>query len=62
MEAAFPATLALAVICLGEKRLMPPLSPDDPLESAAAEPVERIAVSCWGHHRGEGLALVEAVA
>jgi 3-oxoacyl-[acyl-carrier-protein] synthase II len=62
MEAAFPTALVLAVLCLGEKRLMPPLSPDDPLESAAAGPVDRIAVSCWGHHRGEGLALVEAVA
>lgn len=62
MEAAFPAALALAVLCLGEKKLMPPLAPGDPLEAELAGPVERIAVSCWGHHRGEGLALVEAVA
>lgn len=63
MEAAFPTALALAALCFREKALMPPFDPDDPLEAAAAPgPLERIVVSCWGHHRGEGLALVEAVA
>lgn len=61
LEAAFPTALALAVLCLAEGRLMPPISPDDPLEAEIGE-VDRIAISCWGHHRGEALALVERVA
>jgi 3-oxoacyl-[acyl-carrier-protein] synthase II len=62
MEAAFPLALVLATLCLREKALMPPLAPDDPLEAELSGAPTQIAVSCWGHHRGEALALVEAVA
>lgn len=62
MEAAFPAALAIAVLGLKAQELMPPLAEGDPLEAPIDGPVRRIAVSCWGHRRGEGLALVEAVA
>lgn len=62
MEAAFPAALAIAALGLRDNRLVPPLAEGDPLEMAVAGPVERVAISCWGHRRGEGLAVVEAVA
>ena len=62
VEAAFPTALAVAVLAIGERALMPPLSPDDPLEALVAGPVDRLVVSGWGHHRGEALAVVEAVA
>jgi len=62
MEAAFPLALALATLCLQKRALMPPLAPGDPLEAKMTETPTQIAVSCWGHHRGEALALVEAVA
>jgi 3-oxoacyl-[acyl-carrier-protein] synthase II len=62
IEAAFPTALALAVLGLRSRTFLPPLEADDPLEAPVADPVERVAVSCWGHWRGEALALVEAVA
>jgi 3-oxoacyl-[acyl-carrier-protein] synthase II len=63
MEAAFPTALAVAALCLREKALMPPLDPGEPIEAAASGGLlERVVISCWGHQRGEALALVEAVA
>lgn len=62
MEAAFPAALVLAATSLSKRALMPPIAPDCPLEAPDSTVPERIAVSCWGHVRGEALALVEAVA
>jgi 3-oxoacyl-[acyl-carrier-protein] synthase II len=61
MEASFLGNLALAITCLEQGRLFPPLHPDEPLEAAWRErPLKQILVTGWGHHRGEGLALLEA--
>jgi 3-oxoacyl-[acyl-carrier-protein] synthase II len=59
MEASFLANLALAASCAERGALFPPLAPEDPLESETG-PIDRVLVTGWGHHRGEGLALVEA--
>lgn len=58
MEASFLANLALAASCVERGALFPALAPEDPLE-AEAGPVRQALVTGWGHHRGEGLALVE---
>jgi 3-oxoacyl-[acyl-carrier-protein] synthase II len=61
MEASFPLNVALAALCLERGELFPPLAPDEPLEAAAPpRPLQAALVTGWGHHRGEGLALVEA--
>lgn len=61
MEASFAANLALAVLCLGRAELFPALAPEEPLEAAVLNaPLRAVLVTAWGHHRGEGLALVEA--
>lgn len=62
VEAAFPAALAVAALGLSKQRLIPPLVDGDPLEAPLPGSVRQVAVSCWGHWRGEGLAVVEAVA
>jgi 3-oxoacyl-[acyl-carrier-protein] synthase II len=61
MEASFAANLALAALCLARGGLFPPLAPDEPIEAAIpGAPLRAVLVTGWGHHRGEGLALVEA--
>lgn len=62
IEAAFPTALALAVLAVRDGRLIPPIAPGHPLEAPVEGTVEQAVVSCWGHCRGEALALVEAVA
>jgi 3-oxoacyl-[acyl-carrier-protein] synthase II len=61
VEASFLGNLALAITCLEHGRLFPPLDPDEPLEAAwRDQTLKQVLVTSWGHHRGEGLALVEA--
>ena len=61
MEASFLGNLALAITCLEQKGLFPPLDPKEPLEAPwRGEALTQMLVTGWGHHRGEGLALLEA--
>lgn len=60
IEAAFPATLAIAAWCCAAGRLPPPLDADA-VEAPAEGMVRRIAATSWGVRRGEGLGIVEAV-
>lgn len=60
MEAAFLQNLVFAIMCLKREALFDPLS-EDPVEAAVTDaPIDRVAVTGWGHLRGEGLAVVEA--
>jgi len=62
VEAAFLANVILGVSCLERGAVFPPLAPDDPLEARVAEmAVAQVLVTGWGHVRGEGMALLEAV-
>jgi len=61
VEASFLGNLALAITCLERGRLFPPLDPDEPLEAPwRDQALKQVLVTGWGHHRGEGLALVES--
>lgn len=60
VEAQFPASLALAAIAASKEQLFRPVGGsafEKPYEGAP----DRILVTGWGHWRGEGMALVEAV-
>jgi 3-oxoacyl-[acyl-carrier-protein] synthase II len=59
VEAHFPAGLALAALTLRHQRL-PPAQDGCEVEKPCNGPLERVMVTCGGHWRGEGLALVEA--
>ena len=65
MEATFLANLGLAITCLEQGRLFPPLafagSPADPIEARPSAAMERMLVTGWGHYRGEGTALIERI-
>ncbi len=62
MESAFLQNLVLATACLEERRFIPPLDANEPLETAvAATDLKQILVTSWGHLKGEGLALLEAI-
>jgi 3-oxoacyl-[acyl-carrier-protein] synthase II len=58
LEASFPANLALAALALSHRRLFAPLAPE---EQAMTGELRQVLVTCWGHWRGEALAVVEAV-
>jgi 3-oxoacyl-[acyl-carrier-protein] synthase II len=64
MEASFLANLGLAITCLEQGRLFPALSPAEPIEARGGgeDGANSLAVTSWGHFRGEGLALIERVA
>ncbi|MCG8648242.1 MAG: hypothetical protein MI861_00325, partial [Pirellulales bacterium] len=59
-EASFPAGLALAAIAASKGRLFGPVASSD-IEKPYNDSMDSILVTSWGHWRGEGLALVEAV-
>ncbi|MBX6320458.1 MAG: beta-ketoacyl-ACP synthase [Rhodospirillaceae bacterium] len=62
VEAAFPANLILAISCLRRRAVFAPLSPEEGLEAPSPDaPVRQAVVTGWGHHRGEGMALLEEV-
>ncbi len=58
LEPTFPACIALATAALSQGRLFPPL---EATEAPMSGMLRQVVISCWGHWRGEGLALVEAV-
>jgi 3-oxoacyl-[acyl-carrier-protein] synthase II len=61
MEASFLGNLALAITCLERGSLFAALDADEPIETAGpVQGLTQILVTGWGHHRGEGLALLEA--
>jgi len=60
LEAQFPAGLALAAAALSRSEFFAPFD-DSGVEAPYPGPPRRILVTGWGHWRGEGLALVEAV-
>jgi 3-oxoacyl-[acyl-carrier-protein] synthase II len=57
LEGSFPANLALAALSLSHRRLFAPLTPE---EQVMAGELHQVLVTCWGHWRGEALAVVEA--
>jgi 3-oxoacyl-[acyl-carrier-protein] synthase II len=61
MEASFFANLALAITCLEQGRMFATLAPDEPIEARRPAAADRIVVTGWGHHRGEGMALIERI-
>jgi 3-oxoacyl-[acyl-carrier-protein] synthase II len=61
MECAFLQNLALAVATLERGALFPPLDPAEPIEAEFDGRVRQILVTSWGHLKGEGMALMEAV-
>jgi 3-oxoacyl-[acyl-carrier-protein] synthase II len=61
MEASFLGNLGLAITCLEQGSLFRPLAPDEPIEARGGGEARRLAVTGWGHHRGEGMALIERI-
>jgi 3-oxoacyl-[acyl-carrier-protein] synthase II len=61
VEASFLANVILAISSVRRGAVFAPLDPDDPLEATAAGGVTQAVATGWGHWRGEGLALIEAV-
>jgi len=61
IEASFLANVILAISSVRRECVFAPLDRDDPLEAAAASGVTQAVATGWGHWRGEGLALVEAL-
>lgn len=60
VEAQFPAGLALAAMAASKGQLFGPANGSH-LEKPCDGAPDRILVTAWGHWRGEGMALVEAV-
>ena len=60
-EPQFAMNIALATLTLGREKLFPPAGSGG-IEQGYEGPLDRIAVTAVGHWRGEGMALVEAVA
>lgn len=60
LECAMLSNVVLGLGALDAGALFPSLT-GDPVEAAPAAPVTQLAVSAWGHYRGEGLALIERI-
>jgi 3-oxoacyl-[acyl-carrier-protein] synthase II len=61
MEASFLANLGLAITCLEQGALFPPLSRSESIEQREGGAVDSLLITSWGHYRGEGMALIERV-
>jgi 3-oxoacyl-[acyl-carrier-protein] synthase II len=61
MECAPLQNVVLAVAALEQGALFPPLDPAEPVEAELDGPVRQILVTSWGHLKGEGMVLVEAI-
>jgi 3-oxoacyl-[acyl-carrier-protein] synthase II len=61
VEAQFPAGLALAAL-IARHKYLPPASGDSQMEKPASLTADSVLVTCVGHWRGEGLALLEVTA
>ncbi len=57
LEAQMPVGVALAAAALQQKRYYPPFDPSDPA-SGGDRPPRRVAVTSFGHWRGEAVALL----
>jgi 3-oxoacyl-[acyl-carrier-protein] synthase II len=62
MEASFLGNLGLAITCLEQDSLFPPLSEQEPIEQRGGSTPDSLLITSWGHYRGEGMALIERVA
>lgn len=60
VEAQFPAGIALAAICTSRRQLFGPCG-GSAVEKPHDDIPDHILVTSWGHWRGEGMAVVEAV-
>ena len=60
LEAQFPASLALAAMALSEGHFYAPFDRSG-FEAAFSDPPNLILATSWGHWRGEGMALIEAI-
>ena len=60
VEAQFPAGIALAAVSASKRELFGP-GGGSPCEQPCDSAPDQILVTSWGHWRGEGMALVEAV-
>jgi 3-oxoacyl-[acyl-carrier-protein] synthase II len=60
-EASFLANVILAISSVRRGGVFAPLDSDDPLEAEARTGVAQAVVTGWGHWRGEGMALIEAI-
>lgn len=60
-EPQFAMNIALAALALGREKLFPAMDSSG-VEREYEGPLERVAVTAVGHWRGEGMALIEAVA
>ncbi len=60
VEAQFPAGLALAALATSKNRFFQPFAESD-FEKPHEASLDHVLVTSWGHWRGEGLAVVEAV-
>jgi 3-oxoacyl-[acyl-carrier-protein] synthase II len=61
MESAPLQNVALAVAALERRALFPPLEPDEPIEAEFDGNLRQVLVTSWGHAKGEGMVLVEAI-
>ena len=61
MECAPLQNLVLAVAALERGVLFPPLEPGEPIEAEFEGALRQILVTSWGHLKGEGMILVEAI-
>ena len=59
-EATFPAVVALGAMALRRKGFYRPYDTSG-VEASASTAPESLVLTCWGHWRGEGLALLESV-
>lgn len=60
MECTFLTNLVLSIAALEHGKLFPALT-GDAIEQAPGAPFDQVAITTWGHRRGEGLALVERI-
>jgi 3-oxoacyl-[acyl-carrier-protein] synthase II len=61
MECAPLQNLVLAVAALERSALFPPLEPGEPIEAEFDGALRQVLVTSWGHLKGEGMILVEAI-
>ena len=58
MEAQFPVNVVLASLAVSRGAFFDPFD-NSGVEQAYSGNPERVLISCWGHWRGEGLALID---
>jgi 3-oxoacyl-[acyl-carrier-protein] synthase II len=60
-EPQFPMNMALGALVLGRGELFPPLDSSGIEQEHQGGGIDQVAITCVGHWRGEGMALLEAV-